>query len=104
MPNFEEKVEISIRGKDYTLTREMVVEAAKRLKDEGHVSHRNSKYHVIVVETRFTTPSLLAESLGLMLIEVQGQQAFRALTELGFTVVDSQREKRREKSKEARKA
>lgn len=91
---FEEKVEINIYGKHYTLTREMVIDAAKRLKKEGYAVRSRTKYHVIIDGVRFTTPSLFAEALGLMLIEASGQQAFRAMVSLGFTVVDARREKR----------
>jgi len=100
--HYEDKVDISVYGKHYTLTREMVIDAAERLKKNGYSVRPHSKYHALVGNVRFTISSLLAESLGIMQVEASGQQAFRALTNLGFTVVDASRERRR-REEEARK-
>lgn len=104
MSNFEERVDVTIHSKHYVLTKEAVIEAAGRLKEEGYALRSHTKYHVIIGSSRFTTTSLFAEALGILPIESQGQQAFRALSQLGFTVVDIRRERKERLSSEARKA
>lgn len=87
---FEDRVELVIKGRHYTLTKTQVLEAAGRLK--GRVmplSGAPRKYSVMVGDARLPMAPVIAEALGVMLIEVGGSAAYRALTELGFKIVQS---------------
>lgn len=87
---FEDRVELVVKGRHYTLTKAQVLEAAERLKGRTMpTSGAPRKYSVIIGDSRLPMAPVVAEALGVMLIEVGGSAAYRALSELGFKVIQS---------------
>ena len=82
--------EVTIYGKHYTVSKEMVLQAAKNLKAKGDIGVVG-KYYISIDDVKFSCTRLLAEALDTMLIEMNGQVAFRVLTDLGFRVIQKKK-------------
>ena len=82
--------EITIYGKHYTVSKDMILQAAENLKASGEIGVVG-KYYVSISGVNLSCTRLLAESIGAMLIEINGQIAFRVLADLGFRILQKKR-------------